>query len=151
MSAWLVKSEPSVYSIDDLKRDRKTSWDGVRNYQARNYLRAMSKGETVLIYHSSCDEPAVVGVGRVGSAAAPDNTQFDQSSEYFDAKATREKPIWFSPEITFQRQIGPVPLTALRTARGLKDLALLKRGNRLSVMPVSDAELNVILKMAGSH
>ncbi|MEZ5467614.1 MAG: EVE domain-containing protein [Lysobacterales bacterium] len=149
MSYWLMKSEPDVFSIDDLKRKKREAWDGVRNYQARNYLRSMAVGDEVLFYHSSCAVPGAVGIARIRKAAFPDPTQFDPASDYFDAGSKPEDPRWSAVEVEFQRKFKqPLPLEMLKTLPELADLALVKRGNRLSVMPVSENEWQAITALA---
>ncbi len=149
MSYWLMKSEPDVFSIDDLKRKKREAWDGVRNYQARNYLRSMAVGDEVLFYHSSCAVPAAVGIARVRKAAFPDPTQFDPGSDYFDAGSKPEDPRWSAVEVEFQRKFKkPLPLELLKTLPELAELALVKRGNRLSVMPVGETEWQAITALA---
>ncbi|MCB1601988.1 MAG: EVE domain-containing protein [Xanthomonadales bacterium] len=149
MSYWLMKSEPDVFSIDDLKRKKREAWDGVRNYQARNYLRSMAVGDEVLFYHSSCAVPGAVGIARIRKAAFPDPTQFDPASDYFDAGSKPEDPRWSAVEVEFQRKFKqPLPLEMLKTLPELADLALVKRGNRLSVMPVSENEWRAITALA---
>lgn len=151
MSAWLVKSEESCYSIDDLKRDRKTHWDGVRNYQARNFLQEMKRGDPVLYYHSSCDVPGIIGLATVACVAYPDPTQFDPKSEYYDEKATEAKPRWFCPDLSFKQRFSRViSLDDLREQKALRSMQVLQRGNRLSVMKVLPEEYSVIHKMANS-
>ncbi len=149
MKHWIVKSEEDVYSIDDLKRDKVTHWDGVRNYQARNYLREMAKGDTVLYYHSNCETPGVVGVARVAKTAYPDPSQYDKKSEYFDQKATLDAPRWFCPDLQYVHKFkSVVALEDLKSVPALKEFQLIKRGNRLSVMPVAAAHFRLIEKMA---
>lgn len=151
MSAkWLAKSEPSVYSIDDLKKDKKTLWTGVRNYQARNFLRDGWKvGDLVLFYHSNAEETGIAGVCKVSKAEVADPSQFDSKSEYFDVKAKKESPTWYSPEVSFVKKFDSVvTLENLRAEKKLADMGVLKRGNRLSVQPVTAAEFNKILEMA---
>lgn len=148
MAWWLVKTEPDVYSIDDLARDKITAWTGVRNYQARNFLREMKKGEKVLVYHSNAEPSGVVGIATVHREGAPDLTQFDRSSEYFDPKATRENPRWFCPELKFSKKFsGLVSLDALRQNKVLQELLLLRRGSRLSVVPIVERHFEAIVKM----
>ena len=145
MNYWLVKTEPSVYSIADLKRDKSTAWTGVRNYQARNFMREMKVGDLVLLYHSNATPSGVVGIGHVLSAAKADPTQFESGSEYFDPKASELEPRWFCPEVGFKSQFGAlVSLDELRQNSGLSDLLLLKRGSRLSVIPVSEKHFRII-------
>jgi predicted RNA-binding protein with PUA-like domain len=148
---WLVKSEPSAFSIHDLRNapNRTTSWDGVRNYQARNYLRAMKVGDPVLFYHSNADPPAVVGLAEVVREAYPDHTAFNRSHKHFDPRSTPEKPLWDMVDIKLIRVFArPLPLDVLRREPDLKRMELLRRGSRLSVQPVRNGEWNVIVKMA---
>ncbi len=150
---WLVKSEPGSFSIDDLAAspDKTTSWDGVRNYQARNFMRDdMRVGDLVFFYHS-VKNPAIVGLARVVRESYPDHTAWDSSSKYFDARSTPEKPLWFMVDICLVEKFRePLPLALLRTISGLENMILLKKGSRLSVMPVSEDEFSRILKLAGS-
>lgn len=149
MKYWLVKTEPDVYSIEDLKRDSHTAWTGVRNYQARNFLTSMKVGDRVLIYHSNAKPPGVVGIGVVRSEAHADETQFDKSGEYYDPKASREKPRWFCPDIEFLEAFSSmVTLDELREEPVLAELLLLQRGSRLSVIPVVEGHFKKILKLA---
>jgi predicted RNA-binding protein with PUA-like domain len=148
MKHWLVKTEPHVYSIDDLKRDTRTLWTGVRNYQARNFLREMSVGDLVLVYHSNAEPPGVVGVAKVTKPAEPDPTQFDKRSEYYDEKATHQVPRWFCPELGYVRTLGHlIALADLRDHKGLSGLTLLQPGSRLSVIPVSEKHFKLIVDM----
>lgn len=148
MAYWLVKTEPEVYSIQDLKRDKSTLWEGVRNYQARNFLSSMNIGDEVLIYHSNAEPPGVAGIGVVKGLAQPDPSQFDPQSEYFDPNSKREAPRWVAPKIGFLKIFENfLALESLKVNPKLSGLALLRRGNRLSVMPVTEAEFSVILKM----
>lgn len=141
MKYWLCKSEPDVYSIDNLKKDGRTLWDCVRNYQARNYLREMAVGDLVLYYHSNAEPSGVVGTATVSKTAVADPTQFDRRSEYFDEKATKDAPRWFSPEIKFKSKFKRlVTLDDLRKERDLQKMVVLQRGSRLSVQPVTKAE-----------
>ncbi len=141
-----MKSEPDDFSIDDLARKKTEPWSGVRNYQARNYLRQMRVGDSVLFYHSSCAEPGVVGIATVATAAYPDPTQFDSHSDYFDAKSTPAAPRWFLVELKFKRKLKRViALAELKLQRELHELALLRPGNRLSVLPVGETQWNFIL------
>lgn len=147
---WLMKSEPNVYSIADLKRDKKSLWEGVRNYQARNFMmNDMKPGDEVLFYHSSAEPPGVAGIATVSRTAVPDPTQFDPKSEYHDAKATREKPIWFCVEVRFESQFAAlVPLNTLRKRKELEKMPLLQKGQRLSVQPVAEKEFEIVRKLA---
>jgi predicted RNA-binding protein with PUA-like domain len=149
MRYWLMKSEPDVFSIDDLARVGVEPWTGVRNYQARNFMRdGMSEGDGVLFYHSSCEVPGVAGLARVASAAYPDPTQFERKSEYFDAKSTHEDPRWMLVDVRFERKLArTIPLVELKAQSRLDGFALLQRGNRLSILPVTKAQWNVILGM----
>jgi predicted RNA-binding protein with PUA-like domain len=149
MHYWLMKSEPDAFSIDDLARVKTEPWSGVRNYQARNIMRdGMQVGDGVLFYHSSCAEPGVVGIAEVASSAYPDPTQFERKSPYFDATSTREEPRWMLVDVAFKRKLArTITLTELKQQSRLEDFALLRRGTRLSVMPVSKAHWNVILAL----
>jgi len=147
MNYWLMKSEPDECSIDDVLAapGRKTPWTGVRNYQARNFMRdAMRVGDGVLFYHSSCAEPGVAGLAEVASAAYPDPTQFDRKSDYFDPKATRAAPRWFCVDVCAKRKTRLLPIAELRAHKPLATMALLRPGNRLSITPVSAAEWDFI-------
>lgn len=149
MAHWLMKSEPDVFSIADLARKRREAWDGVRNYQARNYMRQMAVGDEVLFYHSSCPQPGVVGIARISRTAFPDPTQFDPGSEYFDPGSKPEDPRWSAVEVEFVRSFAEViALDALKTRPELSDMPLVKRGNRLSVMPVEPAQFRIITAMS---
>lgn len=153
MKYWLLKSEPSDYSIDDLQKEpNKTAcWDGVRNYQARNFMREMKRGDKVLFYHSNAKPPCVVGVATVVKQAYPDHTQFDEDSKYFDPKSKPDEPRWSMVDIQHQQTFDqPLSLDRLRQAKPLAKMRPLARGNRLSVMPVTAAEFQHILKLAES-
>lgn len=148
MRYWLVKSEADVYSLDDLKRDKTTHWHGVRNYQARNYLKDMKKGDRVAYYHSNCEEPGIVGTAVVVKEAYPDPSQFEQESEFFDAKASVQEPRWFCPDIKFEGKFAlNVSLEKLKGLAVFKDAQLVKRGNRLSVLPLTGAQFAAIERM----
>jgi predicted RNA-binding protein with PUA-like domain len=147
MRYWLMKSEPDEFSIDDLLAapGQRTDWSGVRNYQARNFMRdGMKRGDGVLFYHSSCPEPGIAGLAEVASGAYPDETQFDRRSPYYDAKATRAAPRWFNVEVRGLRKTRLVPLAQLRGQRALAKMWLLRPGSRLSITPVSAAEWRLI-------
>lgn len=148
---WLFKSEPHEYSIDDLQRDRRTFWFGVRNYQARNLLRDdVQVGDHVLFYHSSADPTAVVGSCRVVKAAAADPTQFDSASDYFDAKSTLETPRWFGVTVELLRKFdAPVTREQLRADETTAGMMVLKKGSRLSIQPVTADEFQAVLRLAG--
>ncbi len=148
---WLMKSEPGDYSISDLERDTETIWDGVRNYQARNLMRdAMQVGDKVLYYHSNAKPPGVVGIAEVSKECAPDPTQFDRRSKYFDQKSSKDNPRWECVCIrhvqTFEEMIS---LSQLRGTTSLEGMALLRKGQRLSVQPVTAKEWKIVLKLAG--
>lgn len=147
-----MKSEPEAYSIQSLKKDGATWWECVRNYQARNYMsQSMKVGDYVLFYHSNAEPSGVAGVARVSSAAAPDKTQFQKKSEYFDAKATVDKPIWFCVEIEFVSVfVKVISLEQLRAEKNLADMQVLKKGQRLSVQPVTAAEFEIVRKLGGA-
>jgi len=148
MAYWLLKSEPSTYSIDHLKENQVDHWDGVRNYQARNNLQAMRVGELAFFYHSSAEPPGIAGVCRIVREAYPDHTQFDPESTYHDPKATVEKPRWFMPDVGFVRKFDRlIPLSELRQTPGLENMDLLNR-SRLSVQKVSDEEWEIINAIA---
>jgi predicted RNA-binding protein with PUA-like domain len=149
MGHWLVKTEPDVFSIDDFAQHRVTSWTGVRNYQARNFLQSMQVGDDVLIYHSNAEPPCLVGLATVAAPATPDLTQFDPRDEYFDPKATQAAPRWFCPDLRFVRKFKrAVSLDELRTLPALEGLRLLQRGSRLSVVPVEMHHFKLLLKLA---
>ncbi|HNO86889.1 MAG TPA: EVE domain-containing protein [Rhodocyclaceae bacterium] len=148
MRFWLMKSEPDDVSIDDLaaRPDQIVPWYGVRNYQARNFMRdAMTVGDGVLFYHSGCAEPGIAGIARVASTAYPDATQFDPASRYFDPKATPEQPRWVHVDVAFVRKTRLLGLSELRTHPELATLRVLARGNRLSITPVEPAEWRFIV------
>jgi predicted RNA-binding protein with PUA-like domain len=147
MAHWLMKTEPGVFGIEDLERQRTASWEGVRNYQARNFMRdGMRKGDLAFLYHSACDEPAVAGVMEICRAAYPDPTQFDRRSPYYDPASKPADPRWLMVDVRFRRRLRrPVTLAAIKARPELAGLALVRRGNRLSVMPVGDREWEAIL------
>src|SRR5688572_24766570 len=149
MRHWLMKSEPESFSIDDLKRLKKDAWSGVRNYQARNFMKAMKVGDLALFYHSSVVPPGVAGLAKVVAAAHPDATQFDPKSPYFDPKAKKAAPIWECVDVGFVRKFPRlIPLEELRGMKALKDMVLLQRGSRLSVQPVTKAEFDAIIRLS---
>ncbi len=148
MRYWLMKSEPDDVSIDDLaaRPDQKVPWYGVRNYQARNFMRdAMPVGDGVLFYHSGCAEPGVAGIARVASTAYPDATQFDPAHQYFDPKATPETPRWLHVDVAFVRKTRLLGLSELRRHPELENMRVLARGNRLSITPVEPDEWRFIV------
>lgn len=141
-----MKSEPDVFSIDDLAKKKKTPWNGVRNYQARNYMRdQMKEGDLIFFYHSNADPSGIAGIGKVASKAYPDPSQFDKKSEYYDPKATKEKPIWQLVDVSFVEKISFIPLEKLKAEKKLSSMPLVQKGTRLSVMPVTQAEWDAIL------
>lgn len=147
MRHWLMKSEPGDFSIDDLAKVEIEPWSGVRNYQARNFMRdGMREGDGVLFYHSSCAEPGVVGIARIASEAYPDPTQFDRKSPYYDAASTRADPRWLAVDVRFERKLKcNITLAELKAHDELDGLALIRRGSRLSVMPVTKPQWDFIL------
>ena len=149
MQYWLLKSEPDAFSIDDLARLGTAAWDGVRNYQARNLMQQMRPGDLFLFYHSSCSPPGLAGIGRIVTSAYPDRTALDTGSPYHDPKCSETRLPWVAVNVVHEetfRQL--VSLATLRSLPGLDELALLKRGNRLSVMPVTAAEWEVMVLAA---
>jgi predicted RNA-binding protein with PUA-like domain len=150
MRYWLMKSEPSEFSIDDLVRDGSVAWFGVRNYQARNFMRdQMRVGDGVLFYHSSCAEPGIAGLAKVGSPAYPDATQFDPKEKYYDPKATPDNPRWFNVDVHLVRKTRLMPLVEIRGYPELASMRVLQRGNRLSITPVDPDEWVFISKKLG--
>ena len=148
MNYWLFKSEPTTYGIDHLAKDKVTAWTGVRNYQARNFMRdAMKKGDRGFFYHSSTEVPGIAGIVEVAKAAYPDDTQFDRKSRYYDAAATREEPRWFNVDLRFVKKTRVVSITELRAEKTLAKMQILQRGNRLSITPVTAAEWACILRL----
>lgn len=149
MAYWLMKSEPEVYSIDHLKRDRVETWEGVRNYQARNLMRDdMKVGDLALFYHSNANPPGVAGVARIARDAYPDDTAFDPSSNYYDAKSDPENPRWLMVDVEFvERFPGVVPLSVLQKTPGLEDMMVTRRGMRLSIQPVTEAEWDIVVRL----
>lgn len=141
-----MKSEPETFSIDTLKEKKKAGWDGVRNYQARNFMRdQMKRGDLILFYHSSCEIPGIVGVAKVSKESYPDPTQFDQKSQYFDPKATKENPRWYMVEVEFVEKFKKIiPLQELKKTKGLEKMLVLQKGSRLSINPVTAKEFNII-------
>ena len=153
MRYWLMKSEPSAFSIQDLRkvRGQTTSWDGVRNFQARNFMRAMKNGDRILFYHSSADPPEVVGIAEVVREAYPDDSAFDPKDIHYDPRSTPAKPLWDMVDIKLVRIFpAPIPLDRLRREPGLKRMELLRKGSRLSVQPVRSVEWALVLKLAES-
>lgn len=147
---WLVKSEPNAYSIDDLVKDKKTHWDGVRNYQARNFMRDdMKKGDLVLFYHSNAEPTAVVGVCEIVKEGYPDFTAFDPEAKHFDPKSKEDNPTWMMVDIKLIKKFKrPVTLKEIKEHPKLQNMRLVQRGNRLSVMPIEKKEFDLILKLS---
>ena len=147
MNYWLMKTEPDTFSIDDLKRNKREAWDGVRNYQARNFMRDdMRVGDGVFFYHSNCAEPGIAGLAKVATDAYPDPSQFDPKSKYFDAGSSRDNPRWMLVDVIFVKKLKRViTLDELKNHKALTDMRLLRKGNRLSVMPVEAADWKYIL------
>ncbi len=148
MNYWLFKSEPTCYSIDDFKKDGKTHWTGIRNYQARNYMKCMEVGDQVLFYHSSAGEiTGIVGLGKVIGKAHPDLTAFNKKDDHYDPKSTKENPIWFGVDISYQKTLKkPLLLTQIKFDNDLKNMVVAKRGSRLSIQPVTVQHFNKIVK-----
>jgi predicted RNA-binding protein with PUA-like domain len=148
MNYWLMKSEPDVYSIDDLKREGSTYWEGVRNYSARNNMRRMAVGDLVLFYHSNAKPPGVVGVARVAREAYPDPHQWRPKSKYYDAKSSKENPRWSMVDVEFVEKLpAMVSLDTMKTAKGLEEMVVIKRG-RLSVQPVTAKQFEIVKRLA---
>jgi predicted RNA-binding protein with PUA-like domain len=148
MNYWLMKSEPDVYSIADLKQDKFAIWDGVRNYQARNFMREMSVGDLVFFYHSNTKIPGIVGLMRVIETNIADQTQFDINSEYYDAKSKFDAPRWQTVKVEFVEEFTKfISLDELRQKFSDDEILVVRKGNRLSVMPVSEAAAKKILKL----
>jgi predicted RNA-binding protein with PUA-like domain len=149
---WLVKSEPSTYSIQDLERDGTTEWWGIRNFKARNYMRdAMQVGDRVLFYHSNADPLGVYGLAEVASEAHPDSKQFEKGHHYHDPDSDPRNPTWWCVDLRHVETFAePVTRERMKTARGLEKMSVLKRGNRLSITPVEPAEYEVVRRLAGS-
>jgi predicted RNA-binding protein with PUA-like domain len=148
MRYWLMKSEPSDVSIDDLASmpDQTVAWYGVRNYQARNFMRdQMRVGDGVFFYHSTCEEPGIAGIAEVSKLAYPDATQFDRESKYFDPKATPENPRWFNVDVRLVRKTRLIGIKELRSYPELANMRILQKGNRLSITPIDPAEWNFIM------
>lgn len=149
MNYWLIKTEATCYSIDDFKSDKKTAWGGVRNYQARNFMKEMKVGDLLLFYHSSGEANGVYGIAKVSREAHPDESQFDKNDEHFDPKATHEKPIWFCPDVAFVEKFKePVLLSRMKIDPRLNGMVLLKRGSRLSIQPVLEKHFKHIVEVA---
>ncbi len=152
MKYWLMKSEPGAYSIDDLKKEGFSGWDGVRNYQARNFMRdKMSEGDLVLFYHSNANPPGVAGICRITETGLIDPTAFDPDSQYFDPKSSEENPRWIMVEVEYVEKLPRfVSLPEIKEQKGLSDMKLLQKGSRLSIMPITKKHFKAILKLGKS-
>lgn len=152
ISFWLMKSEPDEFSIDDLKSVKKEAWSGVRNYQARNFMRdEMKVGDRILFYHSSTIPPGIAGIAEVASCPYPDPIQFDKKSSYYDPKSTKQEPRWVVVDVKFIEKFERfIPLKELKEESNLKDMTILQKGNRLSITPVARADFNFIHKLSKS-
>ncbi len=149
MRYWLFKTEPDVFSIEDLEREKISFWEGVRNYQARNSLRDDVKpGDLVLFYHSNANPPGVIGVAEIVESGLPDPHQFDPNSKYFDPKSPSDKPRWYGVKIKLHSKFKSlVPLNVLKTTKGLESMIVIQRGSRLSIQPVTESEFKIVKKL----
>jgi predicted RNA-binding protein with PUA-like domain len=150
MNYWLMKSEPDVFGVDALKArpDKTAPWDGVRNFQARNFMREMKRGDLAFFYHSSCAEPGVAGIVKIVREAYPDHTSWDPKSEQYDPRSKPDKPYWYMVDVKLVRQLRrPVTLQRIKSCAALKKMRLVQRGNRLSVLPLSAQEWKTILAL----
>ncbi len=150
---WLMKTEPDVFSIETLQKKNKAPWDGVRNYQARNFMKNdMKVGDLVLFYHSSCEPPGVAGVAKVAREAYPDHTSWDTKSEYYDPRSSKEKPLWFMVDVEFVESFPRfVALEELREHPQLEKMVVLRKGMRLSIQPVTKEEFEFVRKLGLSR
>lgn len=149
---WLIKSEPTAYSIDHLKRDKSTLWEGVRNYQARNFMmQEMKAGDEALFYHSNAEPPGAMGIAEVIGPAEPDPTQFDANDSHYDPKATPAKPIWYCVRVKFKQKFArQVSLPEMRELKELQNMVLLRKGSRLSIQAVTEKEFKLVSKLGAS-
>lgn len=149
MNYWLMKSEPDAFGIEDLKRVKVEPWDGVRNYQARNMMRDdMKKGDLIFFYHSNCDEPGIVGLMTVAKEGYPDHTALDKNAKYYDPKSDPDKPRWIMVDVKYKRTLKrTITLKELKEDPMLEDMPLVRKGNRLSIMPVTEEQFNYILSL----
>ena len=149
MRYWLMKSEPDVYGFDDLKKEKTDHWDGIRNFQARNFMRdQMQKGDLAFFYHSNCEQPGIAGIMKINRTAYPDFTAFDPKQKYYDPKSDPANPRWYMVDVRYVRKLKRfVTLHELKLHTALKDMRLLKRGNRLSILPIEKKEWDYILKL----
>lgn len=149
MAYWLFKTEPDTFSIDNLKLQKVSHWEGVRNYQARNMMRdQMQLGDLAFIYHSSCKKVGIVGIAEVVKLAYPDHTQFDPKSPYFDSKSTPDSPRWWMVDLAYRQHLDYLSLASLKVNPKLTNMPLVQKGSRLSIMPVSEEEWRAILAMS---
>jgi predicted RNA-binding protein with PUA-like domain len=148
MAHWLMKSEPDVFGYDDLVRVGRESWDGVRNYQARNFLRAMKRGDRAIFYHSNATPPGAAGICKIVATAHPDPTQFDPASKYYDPRSDPSNPLWDWVTVAPVRPLRFIPLDELKTIPELAESRLLAKGNRLSVIPLTDLEFDAIVRQS---
>jgi len=153
MQYWLMKSEPETYGIDDLERFGVDHWDGIRNYQARNFIRdEMRVGDQAFFYHSNCEEPGIVGLMEIASEAYPDHTAFDPEDPHFDDKSDPDDPRWLMVDVKFVRKLKrTISLRELKTYKTLANMRLVQKGNRLSIMPLTKKEWDFILKLENKH
>jgi predicted RNA-binding protein with PUA-like domain len=151
MKYWLIKSEPDVFSIDDLKKVKREAWDGVRNYQARNFMmKEMKPGDLALFYHSNAKPPGVAGIAKVAGETYPDPTQFDKRSDYYDSKSKQDNPRWWLVDFQFVKKFKQeVPLDALKADNQLSEMMVCQKGTRLSITPVQAKHYERVLKLAG--
>ena len=146
ISYWLFKTEPTTYSVEDLQRQGRTAGEGVRNYQARNFMKQCKAGDVVFVYHSNTKLPGIYGIGKIITEAYPDVTQFDPQSKYYDAKATNEKPRWVVVDVEFVEKFKtPITLQELKNNPALQEMNVVQKGNRLSVMPVTNGEFEMMM------
>jgi predicted RNA-binding protein with PUA-like domain len=146
---WLMKCEPAAYTIDDLARDTRTGWEGVRNYQARNFMRDdMQVGDGVLFYASNADPSGVTGLAEIATAGYPDPFQFKKGHDYYDEKSTKDAPIWYTVDVKFvERFPAVVPLETLKSTKGLEEMVVTRKGSRLSIQPVTRAEYDIVVRL----
>lgn len=149
MKYWLMKSEPDVFSIDDLEKNKTTLWEGVRNYQARNFMmKDMAIGDQVFFYHSNAEPPGIAGLATVSKLAVPDPLQFDKKSEYYDKKATLEKPTWYCVEVKFKKKFKRIfTLAEIKADKNMKNMMVIQKGSRLSINPVDKKDFEYILSL----
>ena len=151
MAYWLLKTEPDTFSIDNLKQQKVSCWEGVRNYQARNMMRdGMKVGDQAFIYHSSCKDVGVVGIAEVVKEAYPDHFQFDPESHYFDPKSAPDNPRWIMVDVAYRQHLNYVSLARIKANPALEEMPLVKRGNRLSIMPLTESQWHEIIAMSES-